>query len=87
MGKDGSIAGINNELYRVTFPQVEAVNPVGSGDSYVAGIAIGIQRKYDVKDILKLASANALEKETGVVSESVVKELFDKVEVNKIMEK
>ena len=91
LGKDGSIAGINNELYRVTFPQVEAVNPVGSGDSYVAGIAIGIQRKYDVKDILKLASAcgtaNALEKETGVVSESVVKELFDKVEVNKIMEK
>jgi tagatose 6-phosphate kinase len=91
LGKDGSIAGINNELYRVTFPQVEAVNPVGSGDSYVAGIAIGIQRKYDVKDILKLASAcgtaNALEKETGVVSESVVKELFDKVEVKKIMEK
>ncbi len=89
LGKDGSIAGINNELYRVTFPQVEVVNPVGSGDSYVAGIAIGIERGYDVRDILKLASAcgtaNALEKETGFVSKSIVEKLFNKVEVKKIV--
>lgn len=91
LGKDGSIAGINDEFYRVTFPQVKAVNPVGSGDSYVSGIAIGLERGYDIKDILKFASAcgtsNALEKETGVVSENAVKELFNKVEVKKIMVK
>ncbi len=88
LGADGSITGVNGKFYKVTFPRVKTINPVGSGDSYVAGIAIGIQRGYDIKDILRFASAcgtaNALEKETGFVTEMVVKELFNKVEVREL---
>jgi tagatose 6-phosphate kinase len=85
LGEEGSIAGYEGKFYRVTFEKVKAVNPVGSGDSYVAGIAVGIERGYAIEDILKLASAcgtaNAMEKETGFVKKPVVEELMKKVQV------
>lgn len=88
LGSKGSIAGYEGKFYKVTIPKVNAVNPVGSGDSYVAGMAIAIQRGYEIKDSLKLASAcgtaNAMEKESGFVTESVVNELIDKIIVEEI---
>lgn len=88
LGAQGSVAGFEGKFYKVTFPRVNAVNPVGSGDSYVAGIAVAIERGYDIKEILKLASAcgtaNALEKETGFIRESVVNELITKVVVEEL---
>lgn len=88
LGSEGSVAGFEGKFYKVTFPKVNAVNPVGSGDSYVAGIAIAIERGYDIKEALKLASAcgtaNSLEKETGFVIEAVVNELIQKVIVEEI---
>ena len=88
LGEEGSIAGYGGKFYKVTFEKVNAVNPVGSGDSYVAGIAVGIERGYSIEDTLKLASAcgtaNAMEKETGFVNKSVVEELMKKVKVTEI---
>ena len=88
LGEEGSIAGYGGKFYKVTFEKVNAVNPVGSGDSYVAGIAVGIERGYSIEDTLKLASAcgtaNAMEKETGFVKKSVVDELMKKVQVIEI---
>jgi len=88
LGKEGSIAGFEGKFYKVKVPEIEAVNPVGSGDSYVAGIAIALQRGYDIKDTLKFASAcgtaNAMEKETGFITESVVNELLKKIIVEEI---
>ena len=88
LGEEGSIAGYEGKFYKVTFEKVKAVNPVGSGDSYVAGIAVGIERGYSIEDTLKLASAcgtaNAMEKETGFVNKSVVEELMKKVKVTEI---
>lgn len=89
LGAEGSIAGYNNKFYKVTFPKVNVVNTVGSGDSYVAGVAIALNRGYDIKKLLKLASAcgtaNSLEKETGFVREDVVLDLMDKVNVEEIV--
>lgn len=88
LGVEGSVAGYEGKFYNVTIPKVDAVNPVGSGDSYVGGIAIAIQRGYEVKDALKFASAcgtaNAMEKETGFVTESVVNDLFHKIIVEEL---
>lgn len=88
LGEEGSIAGYEGKFYRVTFKKIDAVNPVGSGDSYVAGIAVGIERGYSIEDTLKLASAcgtaNAMEKETGFVRKSVVEELMKEVQVTEI---
>ena len=89
LGAKGSIAGYNDKFYKVTFPKVNAVNTVGSGDSYVAGVAVALNRGYDIKELLKLASAcgtaNSLEKETGFVREDVVLDLINKVNVEEII--
>ena len=86
LGKDGSIAGFNGKFYKVTVPKVNAINPVGSGDSYVAGIAIGLQKNLSIENILKYASAcgtaNAMEEETGFVSENVVNDLLNRISVD-----
>lgn len=85
LGEEGSIVGFNNKIYKVTVPKVNAINPVGSGDSYVAGVAIGLARNYNINDVLKLASAcgtaNAMEKETGSVRKEIVDELIDKIRI------
>ncbi|MGV8981461.1 1-phosphofructokinase family hexose kinase [Clostridium sp.] len=88
LGAEGSVAGFEGKFYKVNIPKVEAVNPVGSGDSYVAGVAIGIQRGYIIEDILKFAAAcgtaNALEKETGFVTKETVNELFKKITIKEL---
>lgn len=88
LGKDGSIAGYKGEKYKVMIPKVKAINPVGSGDAYVGGIAVGLERGYGVEELLAFASAcgtsNALEEETGVVDEEMVKKLIQNIEVRKI---
>lgn len=88
LGEQGSIAGCEGKFYKVTVPKVKAVNPVGSGDSYVAGIAVSIKRGYDVIDTLKYASAcgtaNAVEKETGCVKEERVNQFFNDIIVEEI---
>ncbi|GAA3324716.1 hypothetical protein GCM10020331_053710 [Ectobacillus funiculus] len=62
--------------YRVTFPAVQAVNTVGSGDSFVAGIAVALSRGYNAEETLAFASAcgtaNALESQTGFVQQETV---------------
>ena len=88
LGASGSVAGFNGEFYKVSVPKVKALNPVGSGDAYVAGVAVSIQRGYTIEQALRFASAcgtsNAMEKESGFVTESVVNELGDRIIVEKI---
>ncbi|MCH3965955.1 MAG: 1-phosphofructokinase [Clostridium sp.] len=88
LGVDGSVAGTNGKFYKVNIPKVKAINPVGSGDSYVAGVAISIQRGYTIEETLKFASAcgtaNAMEKESGFVTKFVVDELTTKIRVEEI---
>lgn len=89
LGKDGSIAGYKGEKYRVSVPKVHAVNPVGSGDAFVGGIAVGIERGYNIEKMLKFASAcgtsNALEEETGVVNKDDIIKLIEEIEVTKLL--
>lgn len=86
LGSEGSVIGYKDKYYRVKVPKINAINPVGSGDSYVAGIAIGLERGYEIEHILRLASAcgtaNAMEEETGSVKLDVVQDLLDKVTIS-----
>ena len=65
LGSKGSIAGYKGRFYKVSVPKITAVNPVGSGDSYVGGVAVALERGYGIEDILRYASAcgtaNAME--------------------------
>lgn len=88
LGSKGSIAGYKDQFYKVTVPKVKAINPVGSGDSYVAGIAVSLERGYSIEQMLKYASAcgtaNAMEEETGSVKENIVNELLEKIKIEKL---
>lgn len=88
LGANGSIVGYQGNFYRVAVPKIKAVNPVGSGDAYVAGMAAAVRRGYAIEEAIKYAAAcgtaNALEKEIGFVTKSVVEELTEKIVVEKI---
>ncbi len=85
LGSKGSVAGYEGKFYKVTVPKIEAVNPVGSGDAYVSGVAIALERGYEIKELLRYASAcgtaNAIEEKTGSLKESVVNELLEAIKV------
>jgi len=88
LGADGSFVCFDNNLFRVTVPDVEAVNPVGSGDSLVGGFAVGIERNYSIEDTIALGTAcgtvNAMTKKTGWIEVKEVKEMMKKVKISRI---
>lgn len=88
LGKTGAIAKHQNTFYRVIIPTIEVVNPVGSGDSTIAGFAYGLSQAMDSKDLLKMCMAagmaNAQEKKTGHVDPINVQQHFENIEVKKI---
>lgn len=88
LGKEGAIVGYKNNIYHAIPPKYKAVNAVGSGDAFVAGITIGLKNHYPITDIIKLGSAcgtaNVLEEESGYVSLENVKKIFNLVKIEQI---
>lgn len=88
LGARGSIAGYNQHVYRITVPKIQCKNPVGSGDSFVAGVAVGLERGMSVEDILSLGAAcgtaNAMEDESGFVCREIVDDLFNKIAIEQL---
>lgn len=88
LGSEGSVVGWENTYYHITFPAVEVINPVGSGDAYVAGVAVGMEKGAGMKEALALASAcgtaNAMESESGFVRKEKVEELYNFVRIEEI---
>ncbi|MCW2740994.1 MAG: sugar kinase [Blastococcus sp.] len=56
-GSDGSLSGIDGELYRVRARSVDVVDPVGAGDAFAAGYLSGLCRGLPVEERLALATA------------------------------
>ena len=85
LGGDGAFAKHHQTFYKVNIPKIEVVNPVGSGDSTVAGIASGLVHQQSDEDLLKKANAfgmlNAMEHQTGHINVDKFKELFKQIEV------
>ncbi|PJI06797.1 MULTISPECIES: 1-phosphofructokinase [Clostridium] len=88
LGAGGSLVCFDGKLFRVTIPKVHAVNPVGSGDSLVGGFAVGIERGYNIEKIIALGTAcgtaNAMIKETGWVEVNTVKDIMEKVKIQRM---
>jgi tagatose 6-phosphate kinase len=88
LGAGGSITGYHNQIFRVSFPAIEAINPVGSGDAYVAGMAAGMHLKKPFEECLRLASAcgtaNALSSRAGYVQLKQVQSLMKQVEIRQL---
>ncbi|MCH4218323.1 MAG: 1-phosphofructokinase family hexose kinase [Megasphaera sp.] len=87
LGSKGALAGNCNGIYRVQVPVITAVNPVGSGDSFVGGFLAAYSQQLDFPTALTMAAAcgtaNAMEEETAVVNKDTVYKLMDQIIVQK----
>lgn len=89
LGAEGSVAGCDGQLYRIRAPRIEAVNTVGCGDSFVAGMAVAVHRGDSIVQALKLATAsgtaNALMPEAGNVRTEDVSRFLTEVSIESII--
>ncbi|MEL3712082.1 tagatose-6-phosphate kinase [Staphylococcus borealis] len=85
LGSEGAFAKHHNNYYKVNIPRIDVVNPVGSGDSTVAGIASGLIHQDEDDVLLKKANAfgilNAMESQTGHIDVHKFDEIFQQIEV------
>lgn len=88
MGKDGAFVKHHSDYYKVSIPTIEVINPVGSGDATVAGIAKAISEKMTAEDLLKTAMTagmlNTMEAGTGTVNPNLYDEYYKQVQVRKL---
>lgn len=89
LGADGAIVKHGGAIYRARPPKIEAINPVGSGDSVVAGFAAGMSRNLAsdealIKFGLSMGVLNALEEKTGQIDPEKIPWAIDKMQVEKM---
>ncbi|MGV3051376.1 tagatose-6-phosphate kinase [Streptococcus hyovaginalis] len=88
LGADGAFAKHYDTFYKVDIPKIEVLNPVGSGDSTVAGIASGLVNHEDDQALLTKANVlgmlNAQEKTTGHVNMANYDNLYQKLVVREV---
>lgn len=87
LGAAGAFAKHNADYYQAAIPKINVVNPVGSGDSTLAGLAYATDKGESVEDTLRSAMTtgmlNTMEAKTGFVDKSKFDEYFAKVTVAK----
>ncbi|MGE5228338.1 MAG: 1-phosphofructokinase family hexose kinase [Deltaproteobacteria bacterium] len=79
LGAAGAAAVVDGAEWRVATPKVRAVNPVGSGDAFAAGLTLALQRGEGTAAALRLAAAagaaNAVSPYNGDVDPALAWEL------------
>lgn len=88
MGAEGALVKYKENIYNVEIPKIDVINPVGSGDSTVAGIAYGLNKDLDIEDTIKYGMAcgilNTMEEKTGYIKIDNLDDIFGKIEITKI---
>ena len=88
LGADGAFAKHGDVFYKVDIPKIEVVNPVGSGDSTVAGIASALYQQEDDQALLTKANVlgmlNAQEATTGHINIHRYDDLYQQINVKEV---
>lgn len=88
LGQAGALIKYQNECYQVEIPRIQVVNPVGSGDATIAGLAYGLSQDHDpeliMKECMAAGMANALQVKTGHVDPADFHQLVKKINVKKL---
>ncbi|OTQ73299.1 MULTISPECIES: hexose kinase [unclassified Gilliamella] len=89
LGKNGAFARCFNHFYQVSIPKINVVNPVGSGDITLAGLAVSLHENESIEVMLKRAMTmgmlNAMEAQTGFVNMNNYHEYYQQVEIKEII--
>lgn len=88
LGKEGALINYQKDFYQVEIPSIQVVNPVGSGDATIAGLAYGISHDHELELIMKecmaAGMANALQVKTGHVDPVDFQQLIKNIHVKKL---
>lgn len=88
LGSEGAIIKLKETIYKASLPNINAVNPVGSGDATVAGIAYSAEHDLDpvttIQTALACGTSNAMQAATGKIIQQDVDDLIKKVGVEKL---
>lgn len=88
MGKDGAMVKIKDKIYNAKVPKVEAVNPVGSGDSSLAGALFAIDRGKSDEEIIKISMTcgllNVLTEEIAHIEIEKFDKYFEEIKVEEV---
>ncbi len=84
-GKDGASLTDGQTAWHATAPLIEERNPIGAGDSMVAGLVWGLSQGYDLGEALRwgvaCGAATASLSGTAVGSQELVRSLLPKITV------
>ncbi|MBS4174200.1 hexose kinase [Bacillus sp. FJAT-49736] len=87
LGAKGAFVKHRDEYFLASIPKVSVVNPVGSGDSVVAGFATAILQAKAREDVIRTAMTtgvlNAMEAQTGFVDVAKYDAIYNEVKVEK----
>lgn len=85
LGGDGAVVKHNGLFYRATLPKIDIVNPVGSGDATIAGLAYALSRfesdESTIKTGMTTGMLNALESVTGHINLDNFQKFYNQVQV------
>ncbi|MBS4198201.1 1-phosphofructokinase [Bacillus sp. FJAT-49732] len=85
LGENGAMLVRKDTILKADIPTIPVVNPVGSGDSMIAGMAYSINNGFDLKESLRMACAcgmaNAMEAKTGFVQPEIIKQLLSEINI------
>lgn len=88
LGKDGAIAYLSDGAYHFTAPELKVVNTVGSGDSFIAGCASGLNRGIGYLESVRLGMACGMANtqffKTGMISLELVDKYLKVIKVEKL---
>lgn len=85
LGENGAVLTSKDKILIAKNPNVEIVNTVGCGDSFVAGFITASHREYSLEDSFKLAIAcsisNALLPDKGNICLDTVNKLINQIDI------
>lgn len=88
LGSEGAVAVGDSYVLHARAPVVNAISTVGSGDSFLAGWAVGVASTLSPDACLRLAiacgTANCLASSPGVISNDEVQRLLEQVEISRV---
>lgn len=87
-GGDGAVAKYHDQIFDVIIPTIDIINPTGSGDATVGGVAFALDQNFSIEETLRYAMAcgmsNALEQAVGYVSIENVETLKNQIILKEI---
>ncbi len=88
LGADGALVKNKNNYYRVEIPTIDVKNPVGSGDSTIAGLAYALYKNETPEVVIKTGMVtgmlNTQEEKTRYINVDNFEALFEQVKIIKI---